>query len=139
MTGTASLEAAGGSILGVNLEEALRRSRRRPINVDRDMRLGGSAFDKLDLSLALNNGRAEIQRGVMISHGVTAEIDGAIDLVAQNWALQFNAAQTDAAGQKSQDGAHVKLDVNGPWSAPTIRAIGENDASQPIGDPAPSH
>ena len=103
------------------------------------MKLGGSAFDKLDLSLALNNGRAEIQRGVMISHGVTAEIDGVIDLVAQNWALRFNAAQTDAAGQKSQDGAHVMLDVDGPWSAPTIRAIGENDPSQPIGDPAPSH
>ena len=39
------------------------------------MRLGGTAFDKLDLSLAVNNGRAEIQHGVMISHGVTAEIE----------------------------------------------------------------
>ena len=38
LTGTASLEAADGAILGVNLEEALRRSRRRPIDVGRDMR-----------------------------------------------------------------------------------------------------
>ena len=54
LTGTASLEAADGAILGVNLEEALRRSRRRPIDVERDMRLGGTAFDKLDVSLALD-------------------------------------------------------------------------------------
>ncbi len=54
LTGTASLEAADGSILGVNLEEALRRSRRRPIDVERDMRLGGTAFDKVDVSLALD-------------------------------------------------------------------------------------
>ena len=60
LTGTASLEAADGSILGVNLEEALRRSRRRPIDVERDMRAGGTAFDKIDASLALEDGRARV-------------------------------------------------------------------------------
>ena len=40
LAGTASVEAADGAVLGVNLEEALRRSRRRPIDVERDMRLG---------------------------------------------------------------------------------------------------
>ena len=74
LTGTASLEAADGSILGVNLEEALRRSRRRPIDVERDMRLGGTAFDKIDASLALDDGRARVERAVMTSHGVTAEL-----------------------------------------------------------------
>ena len=88
LTGTASLEAADGSILGVNLEEALRRSRRRPIDVERDLRLGGTAFDKLDVSLALDHGRARVERAAMTSHGVTAEMDGFIDLVAQSWALQ---------------------------------------------------
>ena len=58
VTGTASIEAANGAVLGVNLEEALRRSQRRRIDVERDMRLGGTAFDKLDVSLALNDGRA---------------------------------------------------------------------------------
>jgi AsmA protein len=51
VSGTASLDAADGAILGVNLEKALRRSRRRPIDVERDMRLGGTAFDKLAVSL----------------------------------------------------------------------------------------
>jgi AsmA protein len=138
LTGTASLEAADGSILGVNLEEALRRSRRRPIDVERDIRLGGTAFDKVDVSLALNDGRAQVQRAAMTSHGVTAALSGLIDLVAQSWTLHVNAVQTDAAGEESQDAAHLTLDIAGPWSAPTIRAIGGDSSTEPAGDP-PSH
>jgi AsmA protein len=137
LTGTASLEAADGSILGVNLEEALRRSRRRPIDVERDMRLGGTAFDEVGASLALEDGRARVRRAVMTSHGVTAELDGLIDLVAQSWSLQVKAVQTDAAGQESQDAAHLTIDVAGPWSHPTIRATGD-DSPEPALDP-PSH
>ncbi len=136
LTGTASLEAADGSILGVNLEEALRRSHRRPIDVERDMRLGGTPFDKVEASLALDDGRAQVRRGIMTSHGVKAELDGLIELIDQSWALQVNAIQTDATGEASQDAAHLTLDIAGPWSSPTIRAIG-GGSTEPA-DP-PSH
>jgi hypothetical protein len=127
--------AAASVILGVNLE-ALRRSRRRPIDVERDMRLGGTAFDKLDVSVSLSDGRAQIQRGAMTSHGMTADLNGLIELVAQRWALRLNAVQTDAAGEESQNAARLTLDIAGPWSAPTIRAIGEGGAAEPaVGDP----
>ncbi len=138
LTGTASLEAADGSILGVNLEEALRRSRRRAIDVERDLHLGGTAFDKVDVSLALDNGRARIRRAVMTSHGVTADLDGLIDLAGQSWSLQLDAVQTDAAGQESQDAARLTLDIAGPWSQPAIRAIGGDNSTDPAGD-TPSH
>jgi AsmA protein len=136
LTGTASVEAADGSILGVNLEEALRRSRRRPIDVERDLRLGGTAFDKVDVSLALTDGSARVQRGVMTSHGVTADLSGLIEFVAQSWALHVNAVQTDAAGEESQDAARLTLDIAGPWSAPTIRAISDG-STDPVRDPPP--
>ena len=138
LTGTASLHAADGAILGVNLEEALRRSRRRPIDVERDLRLGATAFDKLDASLTLGHGRARVERAAMTNHGVTAEAAGVIDLVAQTWALTLNAVQTDAAGEESQDAGRLTLDIGGPWSAPTIRAIGGSGATRPFADPAPS-
>jgi AsmA protein len=137
LTGTASLEAADGSILGVNLEEALRRSHRRPIDAERDIRLGGTTFDKVDASLAVGQGRAQVRRGVMTSHGVKAELDGLIELVDQSWALQVNAIQTDATGEESQDAARLTLDIAGPWSQPTIRVIGDG-STEPATDP-PSH
>ncbi|MGB7975624.1 MAG: AsmA-like C-terminal region-containing protein [Roseiarcus sp.] len=137
LTGTASLEAANGSILGVNLEEALRRSHRRPIDIARDMRLGGTAFDKVDASLALNDGRAQVRRGVMTSHGVKADLDGLVDLIDQSWALQVKAIQTDASGEESQDAAHLTLGIAGPWSSPVIQEIGERSTDS-VADP-PSH
>jgi AsmA protein len=137
LTGTASLEAADGSILGVNLEEALRRSHRRPTDAERDIPLGGTTFDKFDASLTVGEGRAQVQRGVMTSHGVKADLDGFIALVDQSWALQVNAIQTDAAGEESQDAARLTFDIAGPWAAPTIRAIGEG-STEPVTDP-PSH
>ncbi len=124
LAGTASIEAEDGSVLGVNLEEALRRSRRRPIDAWRDMRLGGTAYDKLEVSLTLADGRARVERGAMASRAVTARLDGLIDLAAQNWALRLAAAQTDAAGEELQDAAHLTLDIRGPWSAPKVRAGG---------------
>jgi AsmA protein len=134
LTGTASLEAANGSISGVNLEETLRRSRRRPIDVERDMRVGGTAFDQLEASFALDDGRAQIRHGVMTSHGVKGELNGLIDLGAQSWALQVRAIQTDAAGEESQDAAHLTVDIAGPWSAPTISVLGDAP-TDPAGDP----
>jgi len=141
LSGSASLEAADGGIVGVNLEEALRRSQRRPIDVARDMRLGGTAFDTLGVSFVLDNGRARVERGAMTSRGVGAELEGLVDLVAQRWDLRLNAVQTDAAGEESQNAAHLTLDIDGPWSAPTIRAIGDAGGSPASGEEAtpPSH
>ena len=134
LTGTASLEAADGSILGVNLEEALRRSHRRPTDAERDIPLGGTTFDKFDASLTVGEGRAQVQRGVMTSHGVKADLDGFIEIVNQRLALQVDAVQTDATGEESQDAARLTLDIVGPWSRPTIR----EDSTEPVTDP-PSH
>jgi AsmA protein len=141
LTGTAALEAADGGIVGVNLEEALRRSQRRPIDVSRDMRLGGTAFDKLAVSVNFADGRAEVERGTMTSHGVSAGLKGLIDLVAQEWALRISAVQTDAAGAESQNASHLTLDIDGPWTAPTVRAISQSDGAETGGEPLapPSH
>ena len=70
----------------------------------------------------------------MTSRGVSAGLDGLIDLVDQQWALRLNAVQTDAAGEKSQNAAHLTLDIEGPWSAPTVRTIGEGDGAEPGGE-----
>ena len=133
LTGTAALEAADGGVIGVNLEEALRRSQRRPIDVARDMRLGGTAFDKLAVAVNLHDGRAEIERGAMTSRGMGAGLDGFVDLARRQWALRLNAVQTDAAGEQSPNAARLTLDIDGPWAAPRVRQVA--DEAKPAVDP----
>ena len=112
LSGAASIAAANGSVRGVNLEEALRRSLRRPIDVERDMRVGGTAFERFDASLVIDDGRAQVQRAIMTSCGMTAELNGIIDLGGQNWGLQVNAAQQrfgwrGVAGRRSPHPRHI--------------------------------
>ena len=136
LNGSAALTAADGAIAVINLEEALRRSQRRQIDVERDLRPGDTAFDKLEASVTLDNGRARIERGEMTSRGVAARLAGSIDLAGQAWDLTVDAVQTGAAGEESQDAAHLTLDIQGPWSGPTVRAPGKGDQPPPDSGPA---
>jgi AsmA protein len=129
LSGSGTLKSEQGAIAGVNLEEALRRSQRRPIDVERDMRIGGTAFNRLAIEFAIADGIAHIVNGELAAQGVTANLEGAIDLPGQVWNLRVNAMQTDSAGEKSPDAAQLSLDIEGPWSSPTIRAAGSAPAS----------
>ena len=135
--GSASLMLQQGAVLGINLEEALRRSQRRPIDVARDMRIGGTTFDTLALGVALGRGIIHVINGELGAQGVAANLQGQIDLPAQAWGLHANAMQVGAAGQESPETAHLSFDVEGPWSAPTIRVMGDKGETQPANDPAP--
>jgi len=135
--GSASLRLEQGAVSGINLEEALRRSQRRPIDVARDMRIGGTAFDTLALEVALGRGIVHVVNGELGAHGVAVNLQGQIDLPAQAWDLRANATQVGAAGQESPEAAHLSFDIGGPWSAPTIRVTGDKEETQPAEDTAP--
>jgi AsmA protein len=124
LSGSASLDAVDGGIVGVNLEEALRRSQRHLVDIGRDTRLGGTSFDKLAVSVVLDKGRAAIDRGEMASRGISVGAKGVIDLAARGWDVKLRAVQTDSSGAESENAARLAFDVKGPWSAPTIRATG---------------
>ena len=96
--GSARLKLEQGVVTGVNLEQVLRRSQRRPIDVARDLRIGETAFDRLSLELTLGEGVAHVVNGDLLAPGVAADLQGAIDLAARSWSLRLNAAQTDATG-----------------------------------------
>jgi AsmA protein len=132
--GSASLRLEQGAVSGINLEQALRRSQRRPIDVARDMRIGGTAFDTLVLEVALGRGIIHVVNGELGAHGVAANLQGQIDLPAQAWDLRANAMQVGAAGQESPEAAHLSFDVEGPWSAPTIRVLDGKEETEPAAD-----
>ena len=122
----------------MNLEQALRRSQRRAIDVARDLRMGDTAFDRLSLELVLGKGVAHIVNGDLVAQGVAADLQGSIDIAAQSWNLRLTATQTDAKGEESKDAAHLSLGIDGPWSRPTLQAFASSDASPAVADPPPA-
>ena len=131
--GSATLKLEQGSLTSLSLEQALRRSQHRPIDIDRDLRVGETTFDRLSLELALGKGVAHVVNGDLVAQGVEANLQGAIDLIDQSWKLRLNATQTGANGAA----ALLGLDIKGPWSKPTIRATGAaNDVPDAVDPPA---
>jgi AsmA protein len=56
LNGTASLNAHAGALIGLNVEQLLRRLERRPLSGNGDFRSGRTPYDQLVLNLAINHG-----------------------------------------------------------------------------------
>ena len=123
LAGTASLEAQQGSILQINLEEALRRSQRHIVDATREIETGQTAFDRISISALIADGIVRVVSGRLFAHGLSSDIAGVIDLPSESLDLNLAAVQTGASGEVSPDAARLSVGVTGPWSAPTIQII----------------
>jgi AsmA protein len=131
LQGAASLDLTDGAVEGVNLEEALRRSQRRPLDVAKDMRSGGTAFERVTLSAAIGGGVAHVDKGELVARGVKADLAGAVDLAGRSLNLRLETAQTGSTGSAPADGARLVLEIAGPWASPSVQTVGETDAAEP--------
>ena len=131
LKGTATLVIEQGSLDGVNLEEALRRSQRRPLELPREMRAGETSFDRLSIATLIGGGVAHIGNGDLLARGLSARLRGDIDLTLETLDLTFDAMQTDASGEASKDAARLSLAITGPWAAPTLRLASPAEAKPP--------
>jgi AsmA protein len=120
--GKALLKLADGALSGVNLEEALRRNQRRPLDLAKDMRSGDTAFEEAALDLVVDRGVAHVASGSLVAQGLRADAEGDADLGAQTLSLRVNAAQTEPTGAAPPDGARLSLDISGPWSKPIVQS-----------------
>ena len=120
LSGAASLDLQAGVIDGVNIEEAMRRSQRRPIDVARDMAIGQTHFSRGRAQLTVANGAPKITEARIEGPGSTIDIDGVIDIAAATSTGAGGDVQADAQGAPSADAARLTIVLSGPWSAPTV-------------------
>jgi AsmA protein len=104
----------------VSVEEALRRSQRRPVDVARDLGDGATHFLRGRMRLTIANGVATINEGRVEGPGSTIDVGGMIDIANRSWQAQARAVQTDSQGVPSADAARLTIILSGPWSAPNV-------------------
>ncbi len=125
--GAATLDLQEGAVDGVNFEEALRRSQRRPVDVPRDMAIGQTKFESARVQLEINQGQAKILEAQTDGPGAIISAEGVIDIVAREWRTKVHAMQAGALGAPSVDAARLTLAFSGPWASPTIFALTNSD------------
>ncbi len=60
LNGTASLNAHAGALIGINVEQLLRRLERRPLSGNGDFRSGRTPFDELVVNLKIDQGTVSV-------------------------------------------------------------------------------
>lgn len=131
LNGKASLALTGGVVSGVNLEGGLRRSQRRPLDLEKDLRSGKTVFEQASLKAYIGAGVAHIVDGSLVAHGVTADLQGTIDLADQRLSLRLEAAQSTPSQAAAPNAARFALAVEGPWANPSARPIDQRDVVTP--------
>jgi AsmA protein len=123
LTGAASLDLQPGVIGGVSIEEAMRRSQRRPIDVAHDMAVGQTTFTRAHAQFAVAKGIAQIGAARIEGPGSALAIEGSINIAARVLDARLAATQADAQGAPSVDAARLTIVIAGPWSAPSVVAL----------------
>ncbi|MFG1479272.1 AsmA family protein [Xanthobacter sp. V4C-4] len=144
LTGSVALSSSGGSLVGFDVAQVLRRIERRPLSGAADPRGGRTPFSALVARASLRHGLATIDDMSIDGKQIHLDLDGTIDVAQRT--LDMAGEASLKAGPKAGEPHDISLPfvVEGPWSAPRIMAdpvslIERSGAAQPLLEAVKSH
>jgi len=117
LSGTASLNAHDGALVGINVEQLLRRLDKRPLSGNGDFRSGRTPFDRLALNVKIDNGMASVENLHIDGPAVRLTLAGRASVPARDLDLKGTATLAANASESEFDLPFV---VQGPWENPII-------------------
>jgi AsmA protein len=114
-----------GELVGLDIEQAVRRAERRPLSIPSDMRSGQTTFISADVEASIAGGALTLNTARVIGHGVEMNVVGGIELDERALRLSVAAAppRTNAGAPREPV---LLLDIAGPWDDPRLSLDAEN-------------
>jgi AsmA protein len=132
--GRSSIEVTDGEIVGIALDDALRRVEKRPLLASLNWKGGRTPFDKAQAQVVVRNGVGEIAEARLRAPAVQADLQGQVLLVDRQLSMTANVSPADApAGQSPA----LVFNVVGDWDnvavSPQVRSLIERSgAAKPL-------
>jgi AsmA protein len=132
--GRSSIEVTDGEIVGIALDDALRRVEKRPLLASLNWKGGRTPFDKAQAQVVVRNGVGEIAEARLRGPAVQADLQGQVLLVDRQLSMTANVSPADApAGQSPA----LVFNVVGDWDnvavSPQVRSLIERSgAAKPL-------
>jgi AsmA protein len=117
LNGTASLTAHNGALVGLNVEQLLRRLERRPLSGTGDFRSGRTPFDQLVLNLAIDHGMVAVQDMHIDGPAVRLAVGGQASVPMRDLDLKGTATLISSATTTEFELPFV---VQGRWDDPIM-------------------
>jgi AsmA protein len=141
LNGTASVEANGGALTGINVEQLLRRLEKRPLSGNGDFRSGRTPFDRLTLKVKIEQGVMSILDLHVDGPSVRLRVAGQASVPSRDLDLRGKATlvSTDTA-----NAFELPFVVEGPWDDPLLlpdasSLIRHSDAAAPLLEAVKKH
>ncbi|MBX6425350.1 MAG: AsmA family protein [Variibacter sp.] len=119
LNGAASLVATKGALIGLNLEQLLRRLERRPLSGGGDFRNGRTPFDRLAIAVKIVDGMASVEDVSLEGSAVRLALDGSASIPARDLDLKGTASLIGASVKES-GGFELPFVVRGRWDDPIM-------------------
>jgi AsmA protein len=115
--GKTSLTVKNGELIGIGLNDVLKRIEKRPLATSLDWRGGRTAFDVAHVSLNIGSGIGEITEGRLSAPTLQTTLQGHVSLVDR--ALDIKAL-VDPTTPSTALSPMIVFDVSGAWDAVRI-------------------
>jgi len=135
LSGQARATLGRGEIMGLDVEQAVRRAERRPLSIAADMRAGQTKFTNAEFEASATRGAISLTRAEIIGLGMEMTIAGEASAGERSLRLAIAAAPPRSGGQKREP--VIFLDLEGPWDEPSLsidadKLIRRSSAAAPL-------
>ncbi len=127
MNGSATLSGEKGALVGLNVEELLRRLKRRPLSGVGDFRSGSTQFTTLEVALKITHGKADVEDIKLAGPAVTVALAGSASIPARDLDLTGTATlvTADSGDKATAKPFALPFVVRGSWDDPIMRPNAE--------------
>jgi len=120
MNGTAKLVGRQGAMVGLNVEQLLRRLERRPLSGTGDFRNGRTPFEKLNVDIKIAQGIATVENVNLEGSKVRLGLSGQTSIPGRDFDLRGVAALASSGAADAQPAFELPFVVQGQWEDPII-------------------
>jgi AsmA protein len=120
MNGSANLTGRQGAMVGLNIEQLLRRLERRPLSGTGDFRNGRTPFEKLNVDLKITDGIATVENVSLEGSKVRLGLSGSASIPARDFDLRGVAALATTGTGDTAPAFELPFMVQGPWDDPIM-------------------
>ena len=137
--GRSSVTVKDGELIGISLDDALRRVEKRPLLASLNWKGGRTPFDQAQAQIVLKNGIGEVTESRLTAPALQTNLQGRISLVDRT--LDLRADVSAGTSALPDPAPALVFDVSGGWDsvvvAPDARSLIERSgAAKPLLGPA---
>ncbi|MDF2117129.1 AsmA family protein [Roseiarcaceae bacterium H3SJ34-1] len=120
--GKLRITVKNGELAGIDAEQALRRSEKRPLSVPAEVRIGSTSFQSAEVAADISNGIVALDKGHISGYGVGLDVGGSFNLPEQSLRLDIGVspARRPEAMPNASKGSILNFNLNGPWDNPNF-------------------